>query len=270
MIKTIVLSALFMIMTLAMIVSGVETSYAHHGDKSQSDQKTSSSQTPSSSDNNPPSNSPPPTNNNPPPSTDNNPPPTPSTPTTPTNNNPPPCTSDPSQCNPNPPNPGAGQNCPPGSIIIHGHCVVKGKPFPHQCPSGITLFGLNSKCPQIFPPKCRDGDGFVVGQRHCEVPRDCSIIPVGVDGARVVCPPHHRTVIVHNTHTTTIVQQPVSTISDLNLFIVTSCTADFNNGQFPATTATLCDTSIIMMHNQGLNSQLPQVDLYLKARGLLQ
>lgn len=72
----------------------------------------------------------------------------------------------------------------------------------------------------------------------------------------------HKTVVRHNT-----IQQVGTT--DVNLFIVTSCTTDFNDGTLKGELATLCDTSITMMHNEGYNSQLPQVDMYLKARGLL-
>jgi hypothetical protein len=52
--------------------------------------------------------------------------------------------------------------------------------------------------------------------------------------------------------------------------IVTTCTADQNNGILNGNLAALCDSTITMMHNDGLDAQLPQVDLYLKARGLLQ
>jgi hypothetical protein len=71
--------------------------------------------------------------------------------------------------------------------------------------------------------------------------------------------------VTHNT----IQQVPVAT-NDINLLLVTTCTADENNGVLSGNLAALCDASITMMHDDGVNAQLPQVDMYLKARGLLQ
>lgn len=101
----------------------------------------------------------------------------------------------------------------------------------------------DGKCPTHLPENCKKVD----------------------NGTVIFCrgETHTRT-IVHNT-----IQQVPVTSTDINLFIVTSCTSDFNNGQLKGDLATLCDTSITMMHNEGLNSQLPQVDMYLKSRGLL-
>jgi hypothetical protein len=42
------------------------------------------------------------------------------------------------------------------------------------------------------------------------------------------------------------------------------------DGQLTGQIATLCDTGITLMHNQGLAATIPQIDQYLKARGLLE
>lgn len=52
------------------------------------------------------------------------------------------------------------------------------------------------------------------------------------------------------------------------LGIVTICTADQNNGISNGNLTAICDSSITMMHNNGLDAQLPQVDMYLKQEKL--
>jgi hypothetical protein len=111
------------------------------------------------------------------------------------------------------------------------------------------------------PIKCPEGTILVDGK--CR--KDCH----KVDNSTVIeCQgPSHTRTIVRNT----IQQVPLATnTNDINLMIVTTCTADQNNGILNGNLAALCDSTITMMHNDGLDAQLPQVDLYLKARGLLQ
>lgn len=202
---------------------------------------------------------------------DNN--PAPSTSTTPSGKNEgptgatPKCTGDTIESCPIPPGEDLGTNCPSGATVVNGRCTVQGNPFPVHCPSGVTVFGLNTKCPPP-PSDCKDGS-IVTFFNNCHLQKDCFKVPFGVDTSRIVCI-HSRTV-VHNTHTTIIQQVPTATSpNDVNLMIVTTCTADQNNGVLSGNLAALCDSTITMMHNDGLDAQLPQVDMYLKARGLLQ
>lgn len=201
--------------------------------------------------------------------------------------NPPPATTPPPNPPPNPlPNP-SSTKCPDGSTPdSSGKCPQTVPPPPTPCPNGAQP-DKNGNCPPPPPPKlcpdgsipvngkcpsiheCKNGQVFIAGHRPCEVSKDCFTVGVGIDGIRVVCP----TIVVHNTHTTVVQQAPpvaTTNTNDINLLIVTTCTADFNDNQFPSSTAALCDSTITMMHNDGLDAQLPQVDLYLKARGLLQ
>jgi hypothetical protein len=154
--------------------------------------------------------------------------------------------------------------CPPGKRDIGGKCeqILE----PHPCPGvvGLTL----GPCPPVhtctndikpcLPRQCPDGH-IVFGDTPCPpLPKECHVFN---NGTRVFCV-FHKTV-VHKT-----VQQP-TTYNDVNLFIVTTCTADKNNGVLSGNLAAMCDSTITMMHNDGLDAQLPQVDMYLKARGLL-
>lgn len=121
---------------------------------------------------------------------------------------------------------------------------VSAKPK-HNDPGGDCKKGnMTTTCPPSPPPK---------------LPKECHAV-----GNNTLCIIHHIRTVTHNT-----VQQVPVTTNDINLFIVTSCTNDANDGTLKGELATLCDTSITMMHNEGLDAQLPQVDMYLKARGLL-
>ena len=88
------------------------------------------------------------------------------------------------------------------------------------------------------------------------------------NSTEIIC---HK-IIEHNTHTTVtqIVLGLAANTNNINLFLVTTFTADQNSDVLNENLAALCNSTITMMHNDGLDSQLPQVDMYLKARGLLQ
>jgi hypothetical protein len=168
---------------------------------------------------------------------------------------------------PNPPPSPPPPTCPNGGQPDSSGKCPPSPPPPGPCPNGAQP-DKNGKCPPL--PNCKDGQGWIAGRPPpCKVPKGCFIHGMFVDGIRVVCPSHHTTVIVHNTHTTTVQQVPTNT-NDINLMLVTTCTADQNNVVLNGNLAALCDSTITMMHNDGLDAQLPQVDLYLKARGLLQ
>jgi hypothetical protein len=92
------------------------------------------------------------------------------------------------------------------------------------------------------------------------LPDNCKYVD---NNSKIVCPP--RT-IIHNT----IVKESTAGSYEADIFVVTSCTTDLNDSDLKGNLATLCDTAIILMHKEGLNSQIPQIDVYLKGRGLLQ
>lgn len=157
---------------------------------------------------------------------------------------------------PTTPTPPPPTPCPSGTQADKtGKCV----PSPIPCPKGTEL----DKTGKCVPILCPEGSVLVDGrcQPHCHLIRN---------GTEVLCirpGQSHTTVIEHNT----VQQVPLTAnTNNINLVIVTTCTADQNNGVLNGNLAALCDSTITMMHNYGLNSQLPQVDMYLKARGLLQ
>jgi hypothetical protein len=134
------------------------------------------------------------------------------------------------------------------------------------CGDGPTTCAPSEKC--IIPiagggngGKCNRGNGT----SFCPPPRDC----VKINNMTIICKPR---IVEHNTQTTITQLVPglAANTNHVNLFLVTTCTADQNNGVLNGNLAALCDASITMMHDDGLDAQLPQVDLYLKARGLLQ
>jgi hypothetical protein len=140
-------------------------------------------------------------------------------------------------------------------------CVLPSSlPQPQPCKG-------NGICPSPPPPgptPCKKGEVLINGK--CVSLGSCHLID---NGTKFECSEEggHTTIIERNT----IQQVPIITsTNDINLFIVTTCTADQNNGVLNGNLAALCDSTITMMHNDGLDAQLPQVDLYLKARGLLQ
>ncbi len=144
--------------------------------------------------------------------------------------------------------------CTPGEKCI----LSSSSPPPQPCKG-------NGTCPPPPPPPpiCKKGEVLINGK--CVSLGSCRLID---NGTKFECPEGggHTTIIERNT----IQQLPVITsTSDINLFLVTTCTADQNNGVLNGNLAALCDSTITMMHNDGLGAQLPQVDLYLKARGLL-
>ncbi len=142
--------------------------------------------------------------------------------------------------------------CTPGE-----KCVL---PSPTPNPTPQPCKG-NGTCPPP-PPTCKKGEVLINGK--CVSLGSCRLID---NGTKFECPEGggHTTIIERNT-----IQQIQTTTNDINLMIVTTCTADQNNGVLNGNLAALCDSTITMMHNDGLNAQLPQVDMYLKARGLLQ
>jgi hypothetical protein len=119
-----------------------------------------------------------------------------------------------------------GTNCPPNATVVDGRCTLQGNPFPVNCPGGGVVYGLNAKCPPIH--ECKGGEIFVLDHKTCELNKDCFIVRNGIDTQRVVCV--HSKTVVHNIHTTTIQQVPAlaANANDINLMLVTTCTADFN------------------------------------------
>jgi hypothetical protein len=110
------------------------------------------------------------------------------------------------------------------------------------------------------PPPCKHDD-------HCP-PKECFFHEQNCPRIIVIKKEVHES---HSSSPKVIVQQQpyIGNNNDVNLQLVTVCTADYNSGILNSQTQALCDSTITMMHNDGLNAQLPQVDLYLKARGLL-
>ena len=147
----------------------------------------------------------------------------------------------------------------PTTCIQGEKCVLPSPSPPPQPCKG------NGTCPPPPPPGptiCKKGEVMI--SEKCVSLGSCHLID---NGTKFECPEGggHTTIIERNT----IHQVPITT-NDINLMIVTTCTADQNNGVLNGNLAALCDSTITMMHNDGLDAQLPQVDLYLKARGLLQ
>ena len=138
-------------------------------------------------------------------------------------------------------------------------CVLPSpSPAPQPCKGNGTC-----PSPPPGPTPCKKNEVMINGK--CVSLGLCHLID---NGTRFECPEGggHTKIIERST----IQQVPVITsTNDINLFLVTTCTADFNNHILNGNLAALCDSTITMMHNDGLDAQLPQVDLYLKARGLL-
>lgn len=85
-----------------------------------------------------------------------------------------------------------------------------------------------------------------------------------------LCPIVNATCIV--VFKTTVVKHvPVTqtTINDANLFLVTSCMNFATDRNLKDQIGILYDTGISLMHNEGLAASVPQIDQYLKLRGLL-
>ena len=138
-------------------------------------------------------------------------------------------------------------------------CVL---PSPSPPPQPCKGNGTCTPPPPPGPTPCKKGEVMINGK--CVSLGSCRLID---NGTKFECPEGggHTTIIERNT-----IQQVPTTTNDINLIIVTTCTAYQNNGVLNGNLAALCDSTITMMHNDGLDAQLPQVDLYLKARGLLQ
>jgi hypothetical protein len=150
------------------------------------------------------------------------------------------------------------------------------KKSPDGCGDGPTTCPPGEKCGPTIPVGCQ-------APSNCPVPPEPPLkqCPNGQIITTGTCPPLPKQckefsngTLVKCVFTKTIVhKQTVGTstnTNDVNLFILTTCTADFNNNALNTAMAALCDSTITMMHNDGLDAQLPQVDMYLKARGLLQ
>ena len=145
------------------------------------------------------------------------------------------------------------------------HCSVGYRfAFVVGCGDGPTTCPTGENClpstPKINPGCNAPIGGFPPGSSCIPSPKPTKLCPIANATCIVI---FKKTVVKHVPVTQT-------TIDDANLFLVTSCMNFATDGQLTGQIAILCDTGITLMHNQGLAATIPQIDQYLKARGLLE